>query len=93
MSSSSFKSGGFQEAVDGGLGRIDAGALALLALVGGPGIEAFDGEHEAARGGVGLRAFIGEARLDEAVGYHGAQVIGRLRLHAGGNFFRKKLDE
>ncbi len=87
------QAGGFQEAVNGGLGRIGARALALLAHVSGFGIEAFDGEHEAARRGVGLRAFIGEARFDEAIGDEAAQIFRRLRLHAGGNFLGEKFDQ
>jgi hypothetical protein len=87
------QSGGFQEAINGGLGRIGAGAFTLLAHVGGFGIQAFDGEHEAARRGVGLRAFIGEARFDEAVGDKAAQIFRRPGLHAGGNFLGEKFDQ
>ena len=50
------QAGRFQEAVNGGLGRIDARTFALLADIGGLGRQAFDREHEAARRGVDLRA-------------------------------------
>ena len=40
-----------------------------------------------------LRAFIGEARIDEAIGDHGLQIFRRLRLHAGGDFFGEKFDQ
>ena len=87
------QSGGFQEAIDGGLWRIGAGAFAFLAHVGGFGVQAFDGEHEAARRGVGLRAFIGEARFDEAIGDQAAQIFRGPRLHAGGNFLGEEFDQ
>ena len=87
------QSGGFQEAINGGLGRIGARALAFLAHISGFGIEAFDGEHEAAWRGVGLGAFIGESRFDEAVGNETAQIFRRPGLHAGGNFLGEKFDQ
>ena len=74
-------------------GGADAGALALLAHVGGFGVEAFNREHEAARRGVGLGALIGEACFDETVGDEAAQIFRRLGLHAGGNFLGEKFDQ
>ncbi len=87
------EAGGFQEAVDGGLGRIDAGAFALLGYVSGLGVQALDGEYQAAGAGMGLGSFIGEARFHQAIGDQCAQVFRRLRLHAGGDFFGEQFDQ
>ena len=84
---------GLQEAVDGGLGRVDARALPLLVDIRRLGVEPFDREHEPARAAMGLRALIGEARLDQRIGDHLAQVVRRLLLHAGGDFLGKQFDQ
>ena len=76
-----------------GCGRIDARTFAFLGDVGGLGIEAFDREDDAAGAAMGLRAFIGEAGLDQRVGDQCAQIIRRLLLHAGGDFFREKFEQ
>ena len=87
------QSGGFQEAINGGLWRIGAGAFAFFAHIGGLGVQAFDGQHEAAWRGVGLRAFIGEASINQAVGDHSLQIFRRPGLHAGGNFLGEEFDQ
>ncbi len=73
--------------------RIGARPLAFLNRILGLGVQPFDGEHEAARRGVHASAFIGEARINEAIGDHHAQIIRRLRLHAGGNFLGEEFKQ
>ena len=50
-------------------------------------------EGQAARRGEGGGVGIGEAALDQAVGDEAAQVVGRLRLHAGGDFLGEEFEQ
>ena len=72
---------------------VGAGALALLAGVGGAVGEAGEREGQAARRGEGGGVGVGEAALDQAVGDEAAQVVGRLPLHAGGDFLGEEFEQ
>ena len=74
-------------------GGVGAGALALLAGVGGAVGEAGEREGQAAGRGEGGGVGVGEAALDEAVGDEAAQVLGRLPLHAGGDFLGEEFEQ
>ena len=59
------QAGGFEKAVDGGLGRADAGALLFFPEVGRARRDADDGEREAARGDEGPGALVEQAGFDQ----------------------------
>ena len=87
------QAGRLEEAVDGRLGRVDARALALFDDVRRAGIEALDGQHQAAGAAVGLCAIIGEAGIDQRIRHQAAKIVRRLLLHAGGNFLGEQFDQ
>ncbi len=87
------EAGGAEEALDGLGGGVGAGALALLAGVGGAVGEAGEREGQPAGRGEGGGVGVGEAALDQAVGDEAAQVLGRLPLHAGGDFLGEEFEQ
>ena len=82
-----------QKALDGGLGRADARALALFLQVGLARGDAVHGQRQAARRHERLRAFIDEAFGDQLLGDETAQIVRRLRLHARGDFFGEQFEQ
>ncbi len=50
-------------------------------------------EGQAPRGGEALRALVEEIALDERVGHEALQVLRRLPLHAGGDFFADEFEQ
>ena len=85
--------GGAHEALDRAGGGADARTFLLLLHVGLPDRHALHREREAARGDEGLGALINETRIDQPVGDQLAQVLGRARLHARGNFLGKQFEQ
>ncbi len=83
----------FEKALDGGVRRADARALALLAQIGLRRGQAHDMQRKAPRRDEALRALIEQIALDQRVGDEALQVHRRLPLHAGGDFFGKKFEE
>jgi len=75
------------------LGRADARPLPLLLHVRLPDRDALDREHEPARSDEGLGALVEEPGADERVGDELAQILGRPRLHARGNFLGEQLEQ
>ena len=75
------------------LGRADARALLLLAHVRLRRRQAGDVQREAARRREGARALVEAAALDQRVGDELLQVLGRLPLHAGGDFLAEQFEK
>ncbi len=69
------------------------GSLALLARSRLRGGQADHMQGEAPRRDESLRALVDEIALDEGVGHEALQVVGRLPLHAGGDFFAEEFEE
>ncbi len=82
-----------QKALDRGVGRADARALFLLALVGLAGGEADDMEREPARGDETFRRFKGQAAFDQGAGDEFFQVGGGLGLHPRRDFLGEKFEQ
>ena len=82
-----------QKALAGGLGRVDAGTLALDLPVGLAGFQAFHDEAETAGGGMGGRVAVGEAGGVEACEDEAAKVGGRGVLHPGRDLFGEQFEE
>ncbi len=82
-----------EEALDRRLRRADAGSLALLARGRLGGGQSDHMQGEAPRRDESLRALVDEIALDEGVGHEALQVVGRLPLHAGGDFFAEEFEE
>ena len=82
-----------QKALDRRVRRADARALSLLAQIGLGGRQADDMQGEAARGDEALRALIEEVALDQRVGHQALEVLRRLPLHAGGDFFAEQFKQ
>ena len=87
------EAGAFQEPVDGGLRRADARPLALVLDVAPLGRQADHVQGEAPRRGIGAGAFIDEAALHQRVGDELLQILRRLALHAGGDFFAEQFEQ
>ena len=85
--------GGAQEALDRALGRADARALLLLLHVGLPDRHALHRERQPARRGEGLGALVDQPGLDQPVGDELAQILGRARLHARGDFLGEQFEQ
>ena len=74
-------------------GRADARALLLFLHVGLPDRHALHRERKPARRDEGLGALVDEPGIDEPVGDQLAQVLGRARLHARGDFLGKQFEQ
>ena len=85
--------GGAHEALDRAGGGADARTFLLLLHVGLADRHALHRKRKAARGDEGLGALINETRIDQPVGDQLAQVLGRARLHARGNFLGKQFEQ
>ena len=85
--------GGAQEALDGIVRRADARALLLLLHVGLLDRQAVHREREAPRGDEGLGALVEEPGIDQPVGDELAQILGRARLHARGDFLGEQFEQ
>jgi hypothetical protein len=85
----------FEEACDGGFGRIDARALFLLAHDGRTRRQSLDDSHETAWRGEGLELLVFEAGAHERCPKQAREVRARARLHARrdllGEQFEQKL--
>ena len=57
------------------------------------GRKAHDMQPNAARRHEALRAFIDEIAIDQRIGHEALQVLRRLALHAGGDFFAEQFEE
>ena len=73
--------------------RADPRALALLAQVRLGGGQAHDMQRQAPRRDEALRAFIKQVALDQRIGDEALEILRRLPLHAGGDFFGEKFEE
>ena len=83
----------FQKALNGGVGRADAGAFLLfdaILLLGG---HADDMQRQAARRGEGLRAFVEQIGFGERAGHEALKILRRLALHARGDFFGEEFEQ
>ena len=87
------EAGGAHEALDGSRRRADARSLLLLLHVGLPDRHALHRERKPARRDEGLGALVDEPGIDEPVGDQLAQVLGRARLHARGDFLGKQFEQ
>ena len=87
------QAGAAQESLDRLVGRADARALALLALVGRASGQPVDGERQAARRGEGLGPLVDEAGIDQGVGDELLQVVGRAPLHARRDFLGEEFKQ
>ena len=87
------EAGALQEALDGGVRSADAGALSLLAQIGLGGRQADDMEGQAPGGDEALRALVSEVALDQGIGDEPPEVLRRLPLHAGGDFFAEQFKQ
>ena len=83
----------FQKPLDRRLRRADARALALLAQGRLRPGQPDDMQGESARRDMGLRALIRKVALDERVGDETPEVLRRLALHSGGDFFAEQFEE
>ena len=82
-----------QKTLDRRFRRADARALALLARVSLSGWQADDMQRKATRGGKALRAFIEQVARDQIIGDEQLQILRRLPLHAGGDFFAEQFEQ
>ena len=87
------EAGRAQKALERLFRRVGARALALLDGVAAGRGQPLDRKGKAARRVKRPGGGIGETGFDEAVGDHALQVVGGLRLHAGGNFLGKQFDQ
>ena len=87
------KAGPAQEALDGAGRRVGARTLLLFANVGRAGVEAVNGQCQAARRRKGAGAFVGQTGIHQTVRHQTLEIVGGLRLHAGGNLFGEELNE
>ena len=87
------KAGGFEKARDRGIRPADARAPALFLQVGLARGNAVHRQRQPPRRRERLGALIDQALGDQLVGDHAAQIVGRLRLHARGNFFGEKFEQ
>ena len=69
------------------------GPFSLLAQIGLGGRQADDMKRQAPRGDEALRALVDEIALDQRVGHEALQVLRRLPLHAGGDFFAEEFKQ
>ena len=87
------EAGALEEALDRAVGRADARALALLDAARLRFRQADDMQRQPPRRGEGLRALVRQARVDQRVGRQPLQILRRLALHAGGDFFAEQFQE
>ena len=87
------QSGAFEKACDSRFRRADTRAFFLLARVWLAGRQAGNVQRQTARRRKGRSALIDEATLDQRIRDELFQVVGRLLLHAGGNFFAEQFEE
>ena len=83
----------FKKPADRALGRADARALALLLHVRLPRRHALHGQRQPPRRRKGLGALVDQAGLDKLVGDELAQILGRARLHARGDFLGEEFEQ
>ena len=84
---------GAHEPFDGAGGRADARAFLLLLHVGLPDRHALHREREPARGDEGLGTLVEQALRHQPISDQLAQVLGRARLHARGDFLGKQFEQ
>ena len=82
-----------QKALDRGFRRADARAPAFLARVSLSSRQADDMQRQAPRGDKTLRAFVKQIALDERAGDEPLEILRRLSLHAGGDFFAEQFEQ
>ena len=82
-----------EKALNGRLRRADARALALLARVGLSAGQPGHMQRQTPRRDEALRALVEEVAFDERVGHETLEVVRRLPLHAGGDFFAEEFEE
>ena len=87
------KARALQKTLDRRFRRADARALALLAQVGLGRGQAHDMQRQAPRRDEALRALVKQIALDQRAGDEALQILRRLPLHAGGDFFAEKFEE
>ena len=85
--------GRLEEAVDGAARRTNTRSLPLLPPVRRARRQTVHGERQAPRRHEGLGALIDQPSLDQRIGNELAQILRRLPLHAGGNFFGEEFEE
>ena len=85
--------GALEEALDRAVGRADARPLALLDPARLRLRQADDMQRQPPRRGERLRALVRQARVDQRVGHQPLQILRRLPLHAGGDFFAEQFEE
>ncbi len=83
----------FDESLNGGIGRADARAFLDFAAVLLPLGQSGDMEREPARRRKARGAFEGKPLRMQGFADEPAQIVRRLPLHAGGNFFGEKFEE
>src|SRR5262249_50531210 len=87
------KTGAFQETLDGGVGRADAGALLFFADIGGLGWEIGDSEAQTARRRKGRARVVLEPVRAELLLHQLVEILFRPLLHAGRDLFAEEFDE
>ena len=87
------EAGAFEEALHRGVGSADPRPFALLLEIALARRNALHGEREPPRRRERRRPLIDEPGIDQPIGDHAAQILRRLRLHAGGDFLGKQLEQ
>ncbi len=83
----------FEKALDRRVRRANARALALFARMRLSGRQADDMQCQAPGRDEALRALVEQIALDERIGHETLQILRRLPLHAGGNFFTEQFEQ
>ena len=84
-----FKARAFQKALHGGIGRADPRPALFLARIRLPGRQTCDVQGEPPGRGEAHGALMRKAALAQGSGDEPAEILGRPRLHAGGDFLGK----
>ena len=87
------KTCGFEEPLDGGIGRIDARALLLFPHIGRPRRQSVDDGGQPARRGEGPDRLVFEPRPGKRLPQETREVLARARLHACGDLLREQFEE
>ena len=82
-----------EKTLDRRVRRADAGPLALLAQIRLGGRQADDMQRQAPRGDEALRPLVEKVALDQGVGDEALEVLRRLSLHPGGDFFAEQFKQ
>ena len=82
-----------QKSLERLFGRIGAGAFAFFADSRTFSEQIIDGQNKAARCRKGTSGGVGQTRIDKGVRHQPLQIVSGARLHLGGDFLGKELDQ